>query len=56
VPQGIESCASCIPLVSVDTSHQNEQQNSQLPHESSSTENYLNSGAEERQQVTVISK
>ncbi|KAG2649819.1 hypothetical protein PVAP13_1NG133600 [Panicum virgatum] len=56
VPQGIESCASCIPLVSVDTSHQNEQQNSQLPHESSSTENYLNSGAEQRQQQTTSSR
>jgi hypothetical protein len=43
--------------VSVDTSHQNEQKNSQLPHESSSTENYLHpEGAEQRQQVTLISK
>jgi callose synthase len=54
VPHGLESCASCVPLVSVDTSHQNEQKNSQLPHESSSTENYLHpEGAEQRQQQTT---
>jgi hypothetical protein len=41
--------------VSLHTSQQNEQLNSQLPPESSSTENYLNSeAAEQRQQVTLF--
>jgi hypothetical protein len=41
--------------VSLHTSQHNEQLNPQLPHESSSTENYLNAeAAEQRQQVTFI--
>jgi callose synthase len=43
--------------VSLHTSQHNEQLNPQLPHESSSTENYLNAeAAEQRQQVTFIFK
>ncbi|XP_012703765.1 putative callose synthase 8 isoform X3 [Setaria italica] len=54
VPHGFENCASCVPLVSVDKPQQTEQQNPQVPHESSSTENCLNSeAAEQRQQQTT---
>jgi hypothetical protein len=57
VPHGFENGASCVPLVSADKPQQSEQQNPQLPHESSSTENCLNSeAADQRQQVTLISK
>ncbi|CAO2037869.1 unnamed protein product [Urochloa humidicola] len=54
VPHGFENCGSCVPLVSVDTSQQSEQQNPQLPQDSSSTENCLNpEAAEQRQQQTM---
>ncbi|KAL5665143.1 hypothetical protein ACJX0J_025251, partial [Zea mays] len=55
VPHGLENCASCVPLVSLHTSQQNEQLNSQLPPESSSTENYLNSEAAEQRQQQAMS-
>lgn len=55
LPHGLENCASCVPLVSVNTSQQTEQLNPQLPHELSSTENYLNSEASEQRQQQTIS-
>ncbi|KAJ1278745.1 hypothetical protein BS78_04G102300 [Paspalum vaginatum] len=51
---GPENCASCVPLVSLDTSQKSEQLNPQLSHKLSSAENYPNSGtAEQRQQQTT---
>ncbi|XP_066330034.1 putative callose synthase 8 isoform X2 [Miscanthus floridulus] len=55
VPHGLENCASCVPLVSLHTSQHNEQLNPRLPHESSSTENYLNAEAAEQRQQQATS-